>query len=73
MAKESLISLCADIRATMEAFDANLEKAVSGKHGWKAAARRARKESCALGKLCKAFRKASIRAADEDTTREHVR
>ena len=60
-----LFELCMDIKATLNAFEDHLDKVIEGKRGCKAAARRARKETLALKKLGKAFRKLTLEAAKQ--------
>ncbi len=59
--KEELQSLCMDMKATLNALEANLDIVIDGmpdnKRGWKAASLRARNEGLALEKLGKAYRK----------------
>ena len=62
---DELKKLCLDIKATVNALEANLDLVTSGQRGWKAAALRARKESRALDKLGLAFRKMS-RVAEKE-------
>ena len=53
--KEELMSLCMDMKATINALEANLDIVIDGiqddKRGWKAASMRARNEGLALEKL----------------------
>ena len=65
--KDELMSLCMDMKATINALEANLDIVIDGlkdnKVGWKAASMRARREGLALEKLGKAYRKLRVQAA----------